>query len=370
MLMTPLLALSFSLIPSLVTAAIFPPGTTVKMLDAKSFKKAMKANETSMVAFVAPWCGHCQRLAPEYSKAAQTLHPLIPVYAVDCDDEKNKRLCAEQGVQGFPTVKLFPRGNQVPPMTYESGERTASALFYWASWRVPSAMKKLYNVDELETWVEKSASSPRPRALLLTKEKKVPLLWKVLANKYSDNIDFASHRNRKGKGSKALGYEEIEETSMVLIYPPGATRAIRYDGKTKLEPLTKYFDTVVDGTADLSIPDEPTVNEDTAGDETASTSEAEAVMDSPATASEPEPTSAEAELELELVEEGSTSEPEEPAPEQTVVEVAEEPSEETESPEAVDEASSPEPAPEVVTDAETEQVVLDTPSEPRPIDEL
>ncbi|SJL13890.1 uncharacterized protein ARMOST_17339 [Armillaria ostoyae] len=363
MLTTPLLALTFSLIPSLATAAIFPADTTVKMLDAKSFKKAMKANETSMVAFVAPWCGHCQRMAPEYSNAAKGLTPLIPVYAVDCDDEKNKRLCAEQGVQGFPTVKLFPRGSQIPPITYDAPERTGSAFFYWASRRVPAIVKKLYNVDELEPWIEQSASSPKPRALLLTKAKKLPLLWKVLANKYSDNIDFASHRNRKGKGSKALGYEEVEESSIVLIYPPGETRAIRYGDQAKLEPLSVYLGTIVDGTADLSIPEEPTV---APGDETASTSEAEAdeaVIDNPATASEPEPTPAEAEPELELDEESSTSEPEEPAP---IVEAVEEPSEKTETPEAVDEA----PEPEVVAEAETEQVVLDTPSEPRPVDEL
>lgn len=49
---------------------------------------------------------HCQKLAPEYSKAALGLYPLIATYAVDCDKEKNKRLCAEQGVQGFPTLKV------------------------------------------------------------------------------------------------------------------------------------------------------------------------------------------------------------------------------------------------------------------------
>lgn len=142
----------------------------------------------------------------------------------------------------------------------------------------------------------------------------------------------------------------------------------RPGGAAKLVPLTEYFDAIANGTADLSYPEEPTV---APGDETASTPEDEAdeaVIDNPATASEPEPTPAEAEpeLELELEEESSTSEPEEPAPEHIVVEAVEEPSEKTESPEAVDEA----PEPEVVAEAETEQVVLDTPSEPRPVDEL
>jgi hypothetical protein len=33
-------------------------------------------------------------MIPEYSKAALGLHPLIPAYAVDCDE--NRALCAEQ----------------------------------------------------------------------------------------------------------------------------------------------------------------------------------------------------------------------------------------------------------------------------------
>lgn len=45
-------------------------------------------------------------MVPEYSKAALGLHPLLPLYAVDCDANENKRLCADQGVKGFPTVKV------------------------------------------------------------------------------------------------------------------------------------------------------------------------------------------------------------------------------------------------------------------------
>ena len=44
-------------------------------------------------------------MAPEFSKAALGVYPMIPFYAVDCDKQSNKQLCAEQGVQGFPTVK-------------------------------------------------------------------------------------------------------------------------------------------------------------------------------------------------------------------------------------------------------------------------
>ena len=59
-----------------------------------------------MVLFSAPWCGYCKQAAPAWSRAAETLSPLIPFYNVDCDEEANKRFCASEGVQGYPTIKV------------------------------------------------------------------------------------------------------------------------------------------------------------------------------------------------------------------------------------------------------------------------
>lgn len=75
----PTLTAFLLVLPTLVTAGIFPPDTKVKMLDPKGFKRVMKNNvcayilpsppldalsrfsystqRTSVVAFVAPWCG-------------------------------------------------------------------------------------------------------------------------------------------------------------------------------------------------------------------------------------------------------------------------------------------------------------------------
>lgn len=99
-----------------------------------------------MAAFVAPWCGHCKTLGPEFSAAATSLSPLIPFYAIDCDDAGNKRLCAEYQVQGFPTIKAFPRALKGSARDYQ-GERKAGALIEYAKTLVPDRVKKL-RVDD------------------------------------------------------------------------------------------------------------------------------------------------------------------------------------------------------------------------------
>jgi len=251
MILPQLLILGLALGPSLSNAALFPPDSLVKVIDAKGFKRAMKQNQTSAVAFVAPWCGHCQRAAPEYSKAAVGLHPMVNLYAVDCDDEKNKRLCGEQGVKGFPTFKLFPRGNQLPPVEFQS-ERTAGSFFRWISNGIPTRYKTLASVDDIQNWVK--TNKKKPRAILLTKDKTTPLLWKTLANKFGDRFSFAHHVDANGKGSTALGVEPGQKNpSKVLIYAPRSTDPARYEGATKYDALSKFFDSVLDGTADLKV---------------------------------------------------------------------------------------------------------------------
>lgn len=98
----------------------------------------------------------------------------------------------------------------------------------------------------------------------------IPLLWTVLGNKYAGQIELAYHRDRKGKSSVTMGLEPGEDkTSKVLVYAPGSTTFVRYQGPSyfcvcrnrpipsfvlgiaKIDSLSKFFDSIVDGTADL-----------------------------------------------------------------------------------------------------------------------
>jgi protein disulfide-isomerase A1 len=59
-------------------------------------------------------CGHCKALAPEYKIAAEKLHKEydITLAKVDCTEEKE--LCQEQGIKGYPTLKVFRYSKRAP----------------------------------------------------------------------------------------------------------------------------------------------------------------------------------------------------------------------------------------------------------------
>ncbi|KAM4772251.1 protein disulfide-isomerase A6 [Rhinophrynus dorsalis] len=87
-------------------------------------KEVIQSDSLWLVEFYAPWCGHCQRLTPDWKKAATALKGVVKVGAVDAD--KHKSLGGQYGVQGFPTIKIFG-SNKNRPEDYQGG-RTSEAI--------------------------------------------------------------------------------------------------------------------------------------------------------------------------------------------------------------------------------------------------
>ncbi|KAL2528303.1 Protein disulfide isomerase-like 1-1 [Forsythia ovata] len=90
-------------------------GEKVLTLDHSNFSETVSEHNFIVVEFYAPWCGHCQALAPEYEKAASILSshdPPIVLAKVDANDEANRELASEFEIQGFPTIKILRNGGK------------------------------------------------------------------------------------------------------------------------------------------------------------------------------------------------------------------------------------------------------------------
>lgn len=74
----------------------------------------LKITKPTFVMFFANWCDHCQRTKPEFNKLRLELEAEaeddIKVVMIDCDDPVGRKIARDNGVDSFPTFKLFPDG--------------------------------------------------------------------------------------------------------------------------------------------------------------------------------------------------------------------------------------------------------------------
>jgi len=128
----------------------------VILTDSNFDEKVMNSEEPFLIEFYAPWCGHCQRLEPEWNEAAAQLKEKtggkVKVAKVDCTE--NQGLAQRFGIQGFPTIKIFNAGNKGSPEDYNAG-RTASDIItvgmgLFESVRDPPELRQLVDPEQFQ----------------------------------------------------------------------------------------------------------------------------------------------------------------------------------------------------------------------------
>ncbi|KAK6271837.1 hypothetical protein POUND7_008920 [Theobroma cacao] len=117
----------------------------VVVLKGGNFSDFIEKNKFVMVEFYAPWCGHCQALAPEYAAAATELKGEGVVLAkVDATEENE--LSQEYDVQGFPTVYFFVDGEHKP----YPGARNKEAIVTWIKKKIGPGIYNVTTLDDAE----------------------------------------------------------------------------------------------------------------------------------------------------------------------------------------------------------------------------
>merc|ERR1712223_964825 len=94
---------------------------SVKVLVGKNFNEvAMNAEKDVLVEFYAPWCGHCKQLEPIYKQLGDAFKDDENIVIAKMDSTLNE--VEQVKVQGFPTIKLFKKGDNA--IVDYNGERT------------------------------------------------------------------------------------------------------------------------------------------------------------------------------------------------------------------------------------------------------
>jgi protein disulfide-isomerase A6 len=108
-------------------------------LTEDNFDQVVDGSTNVLVEFYAPWCGHCKNLAPEWKIAGETFQEGDDVKIADVDATVAQSLATKFGIQGYPTIKFFPKGS-TSPEDYQGG-RTADTIVKWVNEKVGTSRK-------------------------------------------------------------------------------------------------------------------------------------------------------------------------------------------------------------------------------------
>ncbi|KAI8967043.1 thioredoxin-like protein [Mycotypha africana] len=120
-----------------------PDGVSVE-LDGDKLKEISSSNTNPwFVKFYAPWCPHCKRMAPTWTKMAEELRGQMNVGEVNCD--KAPTLCDDYDITGFPTLQILGLGDVI----HYNGDRSLVSLTKFANEHTGVSVKDI-SMDELE----------------------------------------------------------------------------------------------------------------------------------------------------------------------------------------------------------------------------
>nr|XP_034172129.1 protein disulfide-isomerase A3 [Osmia lignaria] len=220
-------------------------------LTDETFSHELDRLENTLVMFYAPWCGHCKRLKPEYAKAAELLlgnDPPIALAKVDCT-ESGKESCNKYSVSGYPTLKIFSRGDVVSDY---NGPREAAGIAKYMKAQVGPASKQLTGESCLKSFLD----SDEVGVVGFFEKENTPLAqsFQAVAKKLKEKVRFA-HTT-----SKSLMEKEGYKNTIVLYRPKVLQNkfeasTVKYEGGDSMSDIQEFINTNYFGIAGVRTRD-------------------------------------------------------------------------------------------------------------------
>jgi protein disulfide isomerase len=125
------------------------PSSVVTLTTDNFEEEITNAEVDAMLEFYAPWCGHCKKLDPEYSKLAkkvkkEELDDLLTIAKID--GTSNDSPIESVDWTGFPTLYFAKAGSN--EATVYDGERTAKGLWKYIKKHATKAQEIRERIDK------------------------------------------------------------------------------------------------------------------------------------------------------------------------------------------------------------------------------
>ncbi|BFZ11289.1 hypothetical protein BsWGS_14328 [Bradybaena similaris] len=121
------------------------PKSSLIVLTDDSFT-ALVTKGSFFIKFYAPWCGHCQKLAPVWDDLADTFNHDNKVNIAKIDCTQSSVICKQYGIDGYPTLLWFKDGEKIEQY---QGPRTHEALKQYVSDRLQDGAREQHGHDEI-----------------------------------------------------------------------------------------------------------------------------------------------------------------------------------------------------------------------------
>lgn len=218
----------------LVLVTVLAEEKDVLELTDETFSHELDRLDNTLVMFYAPWCGHCKRLKPEYAKAAELLlgnDPSITLAKVDCT-ESGKESCNKHSVSGYPTLKIFSKGDFVSDY---NGPREAAGIAKYMKAQVGPASKELTGEDCLKSFLD--SDEVGIVGFFEKEDSSLAQSFHTVSKKLKEKVRFA-HTT-----SKSL-MEKEKHKNTVVLYRPKILQNKFEPNTVELEPDTSVQDLI------------------------------------------------------------------------------------------------------------------------------
>lgn len=230
----------------------FKISANVLELTKDTFHQHVDGSSNVLVEFYAPWCGHCKNLAPEYKLAAETFQAGDDIKLVAVDATESPELANKYGVQGYPTLKFFPKGSDVAE-DYGGG-RTADTIVKWINEKIgtsrkvklpPSHVVALTTDSFDKTVLGSKAALVEFYAPWCGHCKNLAPKYEQLASAFAGESDVVIAKVDCTEEEDIASRYEISGYPTLKFFPPGSAEPENYEGQRELNAMVDFINSKV-----------------------------------------------------------------------------------------------------------------------------